>query len=107
MVKKTSLLQTTFAKPKTTNAGSTPDRIDTLERAVSEAAGTEANDSKAVKKKRQKSREDMVSTNLWMSPEAKKQLKIHTMTQDEGLEEYIRNAVNARLEKEGQEFRIA
>ncbi|MEO1322266.1 MAG: hypothetical protein AAFV59_04580 [Pseudomonadota bacterium] len=103
MGKRTAL--TSIARPRSTEAtGGTAGRVDVLAKAMDEASGV--GDEKP-KKKRQKSREDMVSTNLWMSPEAKKQLKIHTMTQDEGLEEYIRNAVNARLEKEGQEFRIA
>lgn len=105
MGKRSSLAS--IARPRSTVAtGSTAERVDTLQKAMDEAAGSEANDAKPVKKKRQASRENMVSTNLWMTPEAKKHLKIHTMTQDEGLEEYIRNAVNARLEEEGQDFRI-
>lgn len=106
MGKRSSLAS--IARPRSTEAtGSTAERVDTLQKAMDEAAGSEANDAKPVKKKRQKSREDMVSTNIWMSPEAKKKLKMHAMMSDEGLEEYIRNAVNARLDKEGQEFGIA
>ncbi|MEM6898655.1 MAG: hypothetical protein AAF583_02630 [Pseudomonadota bacterium] len=102
MARKSSL--TTIARPRSTEStGGTAGRVDQLEKAMSEAAGV--NDDRPVKKT-QRSREGMVSTNLWMNPEARKRLKLYAYAKDEGLEEFILKALNDRLEAEEAEFRI-
>lgn len=102
MGKRTAL--STLARPPRTEAtGGTAERVDVLEKAMSEAQGT--NDDKPAKKT-QRSREGMVSTNLWMNPEARKRLKLYAYAKDEKLEQFILDAVNARLEAEGADFRI-
>jgi len=93
-----------IARPRSTEStGSTAQRVDVLEKAMSEASP--ANEAKP-EKKVQRSREGMVSTNLWMNPEARKRLKLYAYGNDEKLEEFILKAVNARLEAEEAEFRI-
>ena len=95
---------TSIARPRSTEAtGSTAERVDVLEKAMTEAQPA---DSAKPEKKVQRSREGMVSTNLWMNPEARKRLKLYAYGNDEKLEEFILKAVNARLEAEKAEFRI-
>ena len=93
------------AAPKGDSVTETETRVDVLAKALSDA-GEGANDSQkteaaAPKKKVQRSREGLVSTSVWMTPEARKELKLYTQIEDTGLERWIIDAMNEKLERDG------
>ncbi|MEL6826635.1 MAG: hypothetical protein AAFN91_10345 [Pseudomonadota bacterium] len=88
------------------------ERPDVVAKAVEEvrspATPAPANDKP---KKRQKSREDMVSINVWMSEDGRFVLKMHAQNPKTGpgketMESFVIRAVNELLVKEGSDLEI-
>ena len=103
MAKRPSLKLAGLAQPKGDTAGAGAERIDTLEKAMTEAHGPKDEDQE---KKVQRSRAGMKKTTVHMNPEAHKALKMFCMQQDQGLEEFIILAINDRLTAQGADFII-
>ena len=96
-----------FAKPKSDTTGITAERVDVFAKAMEEEVqgsktATPANEPA----KKQRSRKGLVSTSIWASKEARLELKIHAQKSDTTMEQYILDAINEKLEKDGGEFRI-
>ena len=101
MAKRQSLKLAALAEPKGDTAGSTADRVDTLEKAMTEARGVNYDKDEH---KVQRSRAGMKKVTVHMNPEAHKALRMFCMQHDVGLEKFIITSINERLTKIGANF---
>lgn len=90
-----------MAKPAANSLAREDTRQDVVKEAVKEAEG-----ERGTKRGRPitRPRKDLVSANIWMSPDARKQLKIFCLTRDETMEAYILRALNAQLKADKAGF---
>lgn len=104
--KRTSLAS--IARPQGGEAKSTAQRVDVLQNALDEAG---ISTRPAKKNKQQRNRAGMVSVSIWMSEQARFDVKMfaanpRTSDGKETMEGFIIRAVNSQLEKEGADFQI-
>lgn len=95
-----------FAKPKAKGPSSDDARLDRLEQGLSATETRTVANEDPKPKKAQRSRKGLVSTSIWASKEARLELKIHAQKSDTTMEQYILDAINEKLEKDGVDFRI-
>lgn len=93
-----------FAQPRGETTGSTAQRVDVLSKALDEAG---QGPGSPTTQKPQRSRVGLVSTSIWLSKQARMELKHHAQASaDTTMEQYILDAVNEKLEKDGASFLI-
>ena len=94
-----------FARPQADTAGSTAERVDVLAKALGEAG--KGGEPSLGSQKPQRSRKGLVSTSIWVTKAARLELKHHAQKSETTMEQYILEAINEKLEKDGTDFRIA